>query len=429
MWLDGRLLTEDWNVHHPASTETKKVMLVKGQAYSLKIEYFEDIRSSEARLIWSLPDEESRRAVDAARNADLVVMVMGLSPRIEGEEMKVDADGFAGGDRTLIDLPAPQQQFLERVHAVGKPIVLVLMNGSALAINWADANLPAILDAWYPGEEGGTAVAEAIAGDFSPAGRLPVTFYKSVDQLPPFDDYSMAKRTYRYFDQEPLYPFGYGLSYTTFTYGNARVDHETIAATGVVTVSVDVTNSGAMASDEVVQIYLTHPGVAGAPLRAMKGFSRIYLAPGEKKTVQFALRDRELGIVDPVGKHRIVRWQGEDLDWRRAASRTLRPAKNPRRGNGIHHSFRGSPARLAQLAKFQFRNPIMLVERVPRSIALRRYSFTFQVYTKVASLAVATSRPAFRVARLSAESTCSFDPTRSAKGTFTPRRDPIAQGP
>ena len=306
VWLDGRLLTEDWNVHHPASTETKKVMLVKGQAYALKIEYFEDIRSSEARLIWSLPDEESRRAVDAARNADLVVMVMGLSPRIEGEEMKVDADGFAGGDRTLIDLPAPQQQFLERVHAVGKPIVLVLMNGSALAINWADANLPAILDAWYPGEEGGTAVAEAIAGDFSPAGRLPVTFYESVDQLPPFDDYSMAKRTYRYFDQEQLYPFGYGLSYTTFTYGNARVDHETIAATGVVTVSADVTNSGAMASDEVVQIYLTHPGVAGAPLRAMKGFSRIYLAPGEKKTVQFALRDRELGIVDQVGKHRIV---------------------------------------------------------------------------------------------------------------------------
>jgi beta-glucosidase len=306
VWLDGKLLTEDWNVHHPASTETKKVTLVKGQAYALKIEYFEDIRSSEARLIWSLPDEEGRRAVDAARNADLVVMVMGLSPRIEGEEMKVDADGFAGGDRTLIDLPAPQETLLERVHAVGKPIVLVLMNGSAVAINWADANLPAILDAWYPGEEGGTAVAEAIAGDFSPAGRLPVTFYKSVDQLPPFDDYSMARRTYRYFDEEPLYPFGYGLSYTSFKYENARVDQEKIAATGSVTIFVDVTNSGAMASDEVVQIYVTHPGVAGAPLCAMKGFSRIHLDRGEKRTVQFVLRDRDLGIVDPEGKHRIV---------------------------------------------------------------------------------------------------------------------------
>ena len=306
VWLDGRLLTEDWNVHHPASTETKKVSLIKGQAYALKIEYFQDIRSSEARLIWSLPDEEGLHAVDAARNADLVVMVMGLSPRIEGEEMKVDADGFAGGDRTLIDLPAPQENLLERVHSLGKPIVLVLMNGSAVAINWADAHLPAILEAWYPGEEGGTALAEAIAGDFSPAGRLPVTFYKSVDQLPSFDDYSMATRTYRYFGQEPLYPFGYGLSYTSFGYGHARVDHKKIAATGSVSVAVDVTNNGAMASDEVVQLYLTHPGVAGAPLRAMKGFSRVHLERGEKKTVQFVLRERDLGIVDPEGKHRIV---------------------------------------------------------------------------------------------------------------------------
>ena len=149
--------------------------------------------------------------------------------------MKVDAPGFAGGDRTSIDLPAPQQQLLEHIQALGKPTVLVLMNGSALAINWADTHVAAIIDAWYPGEEGGTALAEALAGDFSPAGRLPVTFYRSADQLPAFDDYSMTGRTYRYFDGEALYPFGYGLSYTTFRYANARVDSSEISATQSVT--------------------------------------------------------------------------------------------------------------------------------------------------------------------------------------------------
>ena len=306
LWLDGNLLVEDWNIHHPASTETKKVHLEKDHPYAIKIEYFQNRRSSEARLVWSLPDEEPQRAVDAARGADLVIAVMGLSPRVEGEEMKVDAEGFSGGDRTRIDLPAPQEQLLEQVYATGKPVVLVLMNGSALAVNWADANLPAILEAWYPGGQGGTAVAEAIAGDFNPGGRLPVTFYKSVEQLPAFEDYSMAKRTYRYFDGQPLYPFGFGLSYTSFAYGNAHVDHKKISATGAVAISVDVTNTGAAPGDEVVQLYLTHPGVAGAPLRALKGFQRLHFERGEKKTVKFVLRDRDLSIVDESGKHRIV---------------------------------------------------------------------------------------------------------------------------
>jgi beta-glucosidase len=245
-------------------------------------------------------------AVEAARNADLVIVAMGLSPRIEGEEMKVLADGFEGGDRTKIDLPAPQEQLLERVQAVGKPTVLVLMNGSALAINWADQNVPAVLEAWYPGEEGGTAVAQVIAGDFSPAGRLPVTFYKSTEQLPAFDDYSMAKRTYRYFDGEPLYPFGYGLSYTSFAYKNLRVDHVRLKAGEAAAVSVEVANIGTMAGEEVVQLYVTHPGRAGAPLRALKGFERVRLDRGQVKTVSFALSDSDLSIVDPEGKRRIV---------------------------------------------------------------------------------------------------------------------------
>lgn len=306
VWLDGNLIADDWSIHRPATIQTKQLHLEKGRAYPVKIEYFQTIRLSEARFIWSLPGGEEQAAVDAAKAADLVVVVMGLSPRIEGEEMKVDAEGFAGGDRTRIELPAPQEQLLKRVHAAGKPTVLVLMNGSALAVNWADENVPVIIEAWYPGGDGGTAVAEALAGDFSPAGRLPVTFYKSTDQLPAFEDYSMAHRTYRYFDGEPLYPFGYGLSYTSFGYSNPRVDHARIAANGVVTVSVDVTNTGATAGDEVVQLYLSHPGVVGAPLRALKGFQRVHLERGQRKTASFTLRDRDLSIVNERGEHRIV---------------------------------------------------------------------------------------------------------------------------
>ncbi len=306
LWLDGNLIAEDWNIHHPATTQTKKIHLERDHAYAIKIEYFQTIRSAEARLIWSVPEQEVQSAINAARNADLIILVMGLSPRIEGEEMKVDAEGFAGGDRTRIDLPAPQEQLLEHIQATGKPTVLVLLNGSALAVNWADENLPAILESWYPGGEGGTAVAEALAGDFSPGGRLPVTFYKSTEQLPAFEDYSMAKRTYRYFDGVPLYPFGYGLSYTTFAYSKPRVDHASISAKGAMTVAVDVTNTGGMAGDEVVQLYLTHPGAAAAPLRALQGFQRVHLERGQKRTVSFTLRDRELSVVDDSGKRRIV---------------------------------------------------------------------------------------------------------------------------
>ena len=306
VWLDGNLVVEDWTTHRPSTKQTKSIHLEKGHAYALKIEYFQTIRGAEARLIWSIPASEEQKVLRTARSADLIVAVMGLSARIEGEEMNIHADGFSGGDRTSIDLPAPQEELLKKLQATGKPVVLVLMNGSALGVNWADNNLPAIIEAWYPGGEGGAAVAEALAGDFSPGGRLPVTFYKSVDQLPAFEDYSMAKRTYRYFDGEPLFPFGYGLSYTSFSYSHPRVDNANVAADGAVTVSVDVANTGAMAGDEVVQLYLTHPGVAGAPLRALQGFQRVHLARGQRKTVSFKLHDRDLSIVDEAGKHRIV---------------------------------------------------------------------------------------------------------------------------
>jgi len=306
VWIDGELLVDDWTTHRPSTTQTKPIHLEKGKAYSIKIEYFQTVRSAEAKLMWGVPGREEDEAVQAARGSDLVVMVLGLSARVEGEEMKVKADGFSGGDRTSIDLPAPQEKLLERVYAAGKPVVLVLTNGSALAVNWANDHVSAILEAWYPGEAGGAAVAEALAGDFSPAGRLPVTFYKSLEQLPPFEDYSMANRTYRYFSGDPLYPFGYGLSYTKFRYSNPQVSRESITADGTVTISAEVTNRGATDGDEVVQLYLTHEGVTGAALRELRGFQRIHLTRGQSKRVTFSLRDRDLSVVGTDGKRRIV---------------------------------------------------------------------------------------------------------------------------
>ncbi|HVS78218.1 MAG TPA: glycoside hydrolase family 3 C-terminal domain-containing protein [Steroidobacteraceae bacterium] len=279
-------------------------------------------------------------ALAAARQADLVVLVAGLSPRIEGEEMKIHAQGFSGGDRTSLDLPGPQSSLLKRVQALGKPVVLVLMNGGALGINWADRHIPAIVEAWYPGEEGGSAVAALLAGDFSPAGRLPVTFYRSVDQLPAFDDYSMSNRTYRYFKGEVLYPFGYGLSYTSFKYAHARVSKRSISPSDAVTVSVDVTNSGGRAGDEVVELYLTHEGVAGAPQRALKGFQRIRLAPGEVRHVEFTLRARDLAVVDESGKHRIV--PGVVAVWVGGGQPVSRPGTQPAAGLETRFSVNGS---------------------------------------------------------------------------------------
>jgi beta-glucosidase len=241
-----------------------------------------------------------------AKSADIVIAVVGITPALEGEEMKTSVPGFSGGDRTSLELPRPQQQLLETLVATGKPLIVVLTNGSALAVNWAQKNAAAIIDAWYSGEEGGAAVADVLSGDYNPSGRLPVTFYESTNQLPPFEDYSMATRTYRYFTGVPLYPFGFGLSYTSFTYSNAHVDHEQIAATDDVNVSVNVKNSGTREGDEVVELYVTHPDVTGAPIRALAGFTRVHLAAGEQRAVTIPLHNRELSVVDEKGKRRIT---------------------------------------------------------------------------------------------------------------------------
>jgi beta-glucosidase len=234
-------------------------------------------------------------AENAARQADAVVLVLGLTARLEGEEMNIEVPGFKGGDRTSMDLPASQERLLERIAAVGKPTVLVLLNGSALAVNWAQEHVPAILEAWYPGQAGGSAIADVLFGDYNPGGRLPVTFYRDTKDLPAFDDYRMAGRTYRYFKGTPLYPFGHGLSYTTFGYKDLRTSGAARRASDTVTVRVNVKNTGRRAGDEVVQLYVQHLGSAVArPAKELKAYKRVTLQPGQTRTVVLPLAVRSL---------------------------------------------------------------------------------------------------------------------------------------
>jgi beta-glucosidase len=249
----------------------------------------------------SKDNSTTAEAVKATKAADVVIAVVGITSELEGEAMEVHEEGFSGGDRTSLDLPKPEEQLLEAVSATGKPLVVVLTNGSALGVNWANEHANAILDAWYPGEEGGAAVAETISGRNNPAGRLPVTFYKNVDQLPNFANYSMKGRTYRYFDGTPLYPFGYGLSYTTFAYSGLSLPTSEVAAGDTLTAEVTVTNKGKLAGDEVAQLYLSFPNLPGAPLRALRGFQRVHLEAGAAQKLTFQLSPRDLSMVTKDG--------------------------------------------------------------------------------------------------------------------------------
>jgi len=303
VFLDGKPVTMA-NYPHGVETVTGKAHLEAGKAYKLEVEYQPTANATpHLKLMWGKID----RSVDpgvaaAAQNADVVVAVVGITSELEGEEMNVNEPGFKGGDRTSLDLPEPEQKLLEMLAATGKPLVVVLTNGSALGVNWANAHANAILDAWYPGEEGGTAVAQTLSGKNNPAGRLPVTFYKDVSQLPPFEDYGMKGRTYRYFTGTPLYPFGYGLSYTKFSYSKLAVPSGAIEAGQPVVVEATVTNTGTRAGDEVAQLYLEFPGVPGAPLRALRGFERLHLEPGASQTVHFELKPRDLSMVTEAGE-------------------------------------------------------------------------------------------------------------------------------
>jgi len=247
-------------------------------------------------------DSLKNEAVEAAKKANTVIMCMGITPRLEGEEMKVSVDGFRGGDRTRIDLPDIQQELIKEIHALGKPVILVLLNGSALAINWEKENIPAIIESWYGGQATGQAIADVIFGDYNPAGRLPVTFYKSVNDLPPFEDYNMKNRTYRYFTGEPLFPFGYGLSYTSFTYSKLTAS-KSYKAGDEVKVSVKVKNTGRLEGEEVVQLYVSNlTATVPVPMSTLAGFDRISLKPGESKTVTFTLKPEAFSVIDESDK-------------------------------------------------------------------------------------------------------------------------------
>ena len=241
-------------------------------------------------------------AVSAAEKADAVIMCLGLNACLEGEEGE-SPNAEAAGDKVNLDLPGLQQELLERIHATGKPVILVLLSGSALALNWADRHIPAILQAWYPGAEGGTAIADVLFGSHNPAGRLPVTFVRSMEDLPPFEDYNMKNRTYRYMEQEALYPFGYGLSYTRFAYGRLTLDQKEVAAGEAVNVEVEVANIGNRAGEEIVQVYLKDlEASVVVPHWQLKGIKPVHLQPGEKKRVSFAMTAEKMSIFDDNGK-------------------------------------------------------------------------------------------------------------------------------
>ncbi|HWI85816.1 MAG TPA: glycoside hydrolase family 3 C-terminal domain-containing protein [Sphingomonas sp.] len=264
-------------------------------------------RSGSVSLSWKAPAAALRdEAVAKANDADVVVAFLGLNAWLEGEEMPLKVPGFEGGDRTNIALPAAQLAMLDAVAATGKPVVVVLQSGSAVALGGDATKARAILQAWYPGEQGGRAIADVLKGTVNPSGRLPVTFYKSTAQLPPFADYSMKNRTYRYFTGEPEYAFGHGLSYASFAYSTPSVASRSVVAGRGQRISVRIRNTGRVAGDEVAQLYLATPGVKGTPLRSLKGYQRVHLNPGQTKTVTFQLSPRDLAFADAKGVMRIV---------------------------------------------------------------------------------------------------------------------------
>jgi beta-glucosidase len=309
LYLDGKLLVESIGktTGDQGTVIEAPVTFSAVQPHPIRLEYFHTTGTAGIDLTWQAPAAVLRdQAVQAAKESDVTIVFVGLSPALEGEEMAVKLAGFSGGDRTSIDLPAAQEELLKALATTGKPLVVVLQNGSALAVNWAQQNANAILEAWYPGEEGGTAIADTLAGDNNPGGRLPLTFYSSLSQIPPFEDYSMRGRTYRYFTGKPLYGFGFGLSYTSFAYKNLKIAPSQVKAGNPVKVQADVRNTGAVAGNEVVELYLTQPAGVEIPLRVLAGFKRVHLTPGQSAHVSLTIDPRSLGQVDQKGNRVIV---------------------------------------------------------------------------------------------------------------------------
>ncbi len=305
VYLDGRQVAEGSNFSRRPAPPSFQVHFHSVRPHAFRLEYTHSapLFGAGITLEWKPPLEVLRQqAVEMAKRADVVVAFVGLSPDLEGEEMPLHIHGFDGGDRTSLRLPEVQRQLLQALAATGKPLVVVLMSGSAVAVNWAEQHADAILEAWYPGEAGGTAIAETLAGKNNPAGRLPITFYASLSQLPPFSDYSMQNRTYRYFHGQPLFGFGYGLSYSAFAYSHLKLSSNKIQAGQPLTVTAAVRNTSKIPGDEVAELYIEYRPAPHNPIRALKGFERIHLAPGETRRVRFTLTPRDLSVVNQKGQ-------------------------------------------------------------------------------------------------------------------------------
>jgi beta-glucosidase len=306
LYLDGKEITQSNSIHGSAY-RWAPVTLEAGRRYALRLDFHEYVGDANIQLVWSRPDAvDPAQALAMAKQADAIVMFLGLSPRLEGEEMNVAVEGFQGGDRIDLGIPRTQLDLLKNVAAIGKPVVLVLLNGSALAVEWARDHVPAIVEAWYPGQAGGAAIADVLFGDYNPAGRLPVTFYRSADELPPFNDYSMKGRTYRFFHGEPLFPFGHGLSYTSFAYRNLNVP-KNVRPGQDAEVKVEVENSGKRAGEEVVELYLKRSSASqNDPIRALAAFQRVALNPGQRKTVSLKVPAKQFTTWDSAGNSQIL---------------------------------------------------------------------------------------------------------------------------
>lgn len=301
-FVDGKEVLNAWK-NNDRGANTYKLSTEQGKTYRLVVEYYQGEGKAGVHLrTGHFARTNFAALVTRLKDADAIVFVGGISPQLEGESMRVNYPGFNGGDKTTILLPKVQTELMKALKSTGKPVVFVMMTGSAIAIPWEAESIPAIVNAWYGGQDAGTAIADVLFGDYNPSGKLPVTFYKSDRDLPDFSDYSMNNRTYRYFKGTPLYGFGHGLSYTTFQYDQLQTPP--VSLTGkVIKVAVRVTNTGQREGEEVVQLYTSHQNKNGnTALRALKGFQRISLKEGESKTVQFELKPQDLYEVDDNGK-------------------------------------------------------------------------------------------------------------------------------
>ena len=289
LFIGDEKVIETWTREY-GSRKEYKLAAEKGKKYPIKIEYIQKAGSAELHFMAGIFKPVAlAETASKAKEADVIIFVGGLSPRLEGEEMPVLIEGFRGGDRTDMELPKIQRDMLKALKATGKPVIFVVCTGSALALTWEDENIDAILNAWYGGQEAGTAVADILFGDYNPSGKLPVTFYKSITQIPDFEDYTMKGRTYRYMTEKPLYPFGYGLSYTSFDFGNATLSSSEINNNQSVTITIPVANSGKYDGDEIVQVYVKNLNDPEGPLKELKGVGRVSLKAGEKKDVAITL--------------------------------------------------------------------------------------------------------------------------------------------